>query len=41
MRAVEKFHVRDAFAFEHAIGASGIADVLTGELIAHPISNAR
>ena len=30
MCALEKFHVRDAFAFEHAIGATGIADVFAG-----------
>ncbi len=41
MRAVEKFHVRDAFAVEHAIGAAGIADFLAGELIAHPIGDTR
>ena len=32
MRTVEKFHVRDAFAFEHAIGATGIADVFADSL---------
>ena len=26
-RTVEKFHVRDAFAFEHSICASGVTDV--------------
>src|SRR5213596_432873 len=32
MRTVEKFHVLDAFAFEHAIGATGIADVFADSL---------
>ena len=34
-RTVEKFHVRNAFAFERAIGAFGVTDVFTGELVSH------
>ena len=39
MATVEKFHVRDAFAFEHAICAARIADVFARDFIAHPIGN--
>jgi hypothetical protein len=35
MRAVEKFHVHNAFAFEDARGATGVIDVFTGELVPH------
>src|SRR5437879_13754054 len=41
MRAVEEFYVGDAFALEHAIGAAGVCDILTGQFIAHPVGNAR
>ena len=30
MCTVEEFHMRNAFAFEDAIGATGIADVFAG-----------
>ena len=39
VRAIEKFHVGDAFALECTIRATGIADRFAGEFVAHPIGN--
>ena len=36
----EKFHVLDAFAFKRAVTTTGIADVVAGQLITHPVGDA-
>src|SRR2546423_1609365 len=41
MRAIEEFHVPNAFAFENTIGAACVRDGFTGEFVAYPIRDAR
>ena len=39
VRAVEKLHVRDAFALKYTIGATCIADRFAGEFVADAVGN--